>query len=153
MSLPAQNIKIINNTFLKFQTQRQKLAHLHLSKSKFTYQIQSMESQYAFPMSATTAESSPKLPQLLGNHSAIKLHLHHSQNMLLLTIDKLPLNIRSISVPLHNISPYFKSIRFSRHRDSVSPKQIQENPLRAKFKTPSQDVFLITRMGENGVYG
>ena len=109
MSLPAQNIKIINNTFLKFQTQRQRLAHLHLSKSKFTYQIQSMESQYAFPMSATTAESSPKLPQLLGNHSAIKLHLHHSQNMLLLTIDKLPLNIRSISVPLHNISPYFKS--------------------------------------------
>ena len=109
MSLPAQNIKIINNTVLKFQTQRQRLAHLHLSKSKFTYQIQSMESQYAFPMSATTAESSPKLPQLLGNHSAIKLHLHHSQNMLLLTIDKLPLNIRSISVPLHNISPYFKS--------------------------------------------
>lgn len=32
MSLPAQNIKIINNTVLKFQTQRQRLAHLHLSK-------------------------------------------------------------------------------------------------------------------------
>ena len=125
MSLPAQNIKIINNTVLKLPNTKTETSSLTLVKSKFTYQIQSMESQYAFPMSATTAESSPKLPQLLGNHSAIKLHLHHSQNMLLLTIDKLPLNIRSISVPLHNISPYFKI-----HQIFTSPRQClsQTNP-------------------------
>ena len=153
MSLPAQNIKIINNTVLKFQTQRQRLAHLHLSK------VNSHTKSNLWNLSML---SQCQPPQLKAHPSCHSYKVTTAQSSCTSTIAKICYysqltNCHSISG--QSVSPCIislhtsKSIRFSRHRDSFSPKQIQENPLRAKFKTPSQDVFLVTRMGENGVYG